>query len=438
MKKNPFVSVKSPGRLLLIMGGAVILLMILVVFFLIPREPYAERTLAEHRDTFRKTLIDSTILAVIQYPPDAFNQEDWKSACWAMGLAQYRSDVAEKALENAFDHYETLDNELKRSLLEVAYGLYPEQFVPEVRDILRMEKDPKRFVMAALYLHRARFNLQTGMEIRNLLIEKFSHLPNHPILGMFRAELHFRPELPPVDQLLSPDFLKGYPVFYTFFRQNRDYPGITICRLADGSLKKEDDQTLWTVWHLGRSNSGLSGYVTHGNTPEGLYSLQGITQSENVFIGPTPVVDLKMPWEISPKDFFHGNTPDTLWDRADYMAVLPPRWRDYLPVYTSYYAGKAGRSEIIAHGTTINPGFYTGKEWYPFTPSLGCLTALELWDDESGTRIFSHQQKLIDCLKEENIQKGFWMVIDLDKSNKPVTLDDLPRFSYAIRKMREE
>ncbi|HAE88130.1 TPA: hypothetical protein DCG86_08935, partial [Candidatus Marinimicrobia bacterium] len=142
MKKNSFISVKSSRRLLLTISGAIILLMILAVFLLIPREPYAERTLAENRERFRKTLIDSTILAVIQHPPGASNQEDWISACWAMGLAQYRSDVAEKALENAFDHYEDLDDELKRSLLEVAYGLYPEQFVPEVRSILRFEEDP--------------------------------------------------------------------------------------------------------------------------------------------------------------------------------------------------------------------------------------------------------------------------------------------------------
>lgn len=399
MRKMALISQKSSRMRILIIGFAFILVLLLVFLLIMPREPYSERTLAENRKMFRKTLIDSTILSVIQHPPDSSNMETWKSACWAMGLAQYRSERAEQGLKSAFTQYVKLDDELKRALLETVYGLYPEQFVPEVRAALQWEKDPKRFTMAALYLHRADFTLQTGMEIRNLLIQKFRNKPDHPILGMLRAELHYRPELPPIDLLLSPDFLPGYPVFYTFFRQNRDFPGITICRLADGSLKMEDDQTLWSVWHLGRSNSGLPGYITNGNTPEGLYSIQGISMSDNIFIGPTPLVDLKMPREITPAAFFHGNTPDTLWKRSDYMAIFPPRWRDYLPVYTSYYAGKAGRSDIVAHGTTINPEFYAGQPWYPFTPSLGCLTALELWDEETGKRGFSHQQKLIECIK---------------------------------------
>ncbi|RKY46683.1 MAG: hypothetical protein DRP86_08745, partial [Candidatus Neomarinimicrobiota bacterium] len=201
MKINPLVSVKIPPRRFLIISGAFILLIVLVIFMFIPREPFAERTLAENRETFRKNLIDSTILAAIQNPPNTSNREAWANACRAMGLAQYRSEIAGNAIKKALGRYATLDNDLKQALLEVIYGLYPEQFVPEVRSILRKENDPELFVMAALYLHRAQFNLQTGMEIRNLLIEKFRHLPNHPVLGMFRAELHFRPELPPIDQV---------------------------------------------------------------------------------------------------------------------------------------------------------------------------------------------------------------------------------------------
>jgi hypothetical protein len=406
----------------------------LLLFSCGKKEPVSERVLSENRNRFQKELIDSTILKTIQIPPDSFNGEDWKHACWAMGLAQYRSDSAEAALRTALKRYEGLESELKRSLLETVYGLYPLSFIPEVRKILHDETDPKRFAMAGLYLNRAEFSLETAMEIRDLLIRNFKDQPDNPILEMFRAELHFRQERPPVDDLLSPRFLPGKPVFYTFFRQNRDHPGMTICRLADGSFamnKKPSD--LWFVRHLGRANSGLPGYITNGNTPEGLFSIQGLGTSKNKFIGPTPLVELAIPYEVFPSTFFHGDVEDTVWSRLNYMTIFPRRWQDYLPVYASFYAGKAGRSEIVAHGSTIDPEFHSGYPWYPFTPSLGCLTTLELWDEETGKRKISDQQILIDLIQKEKIREGFWMVIELDKKEIPVEIEDIIRYSKYIR-----
>lgn len=420
---------------ILLFSAAIFVIAFIALSLIIPfQEPFSEQTLAENRKAFQQTLIDSMILAPLQKPLEKSNEDEWAKALWAMELAQYRSDTVENALKEAFNQYQQINDDLKRALLEAVYGLYPEEFVSEIRSVLQHERDPQRFAMAALYLHRASFTIETGMEIRNLLLKKFKHLPNDPTLGMFRAELYFRPEIPPIDLLLSPDFLEGYPIFYTFFRQNRDYPGITILRRVDGSLKLEKDQSLWYIEHLGRSYSGLPDYLFHGNTPEGLYSIQGIQRSENEWVGPTPIVVLKMPHEIPPSVFFHGSPADSVWDQSDYRDVLPLPWRDYLPVYTSYYAGKAGRKDIAAHGTTIDPEFYKGKPWYPLTPSLGCLTALELWDEKTGKRTLSHQQKLIDCFHEEKINKGFWIVIDVNNREKPVTVEELALFSHLLSK----
>ncbi len=407
------------------------ILMGLSVFSCRREVPLSERTLASSREQFRRTLIDSTILQTLKTPPDSSNAESWKSACWAIGLTQYRTDAAEESLREVLNRYETLDGELKGALLEIAYGLYPSEFIPEIRTILHTETDPKRFAMAGLYLNRAEFSLETAMEIRECLIRTYKDHPDHPILEMLRAELHYRP---PLDDLLSSRFLSGKAVFYTFFRQNRDYPGITIFRRGDGSLVMEKDaSTLWHIGHFGRSNSSLPGYLTNGNTPEGLFSIRGTRVSDNVFIGPTPLVELAMPFEIPPADFFHGETKESAWSRLKYMAYFPPRWQDYLPVYTSYYAGKAGRSEIVAHGTTINPEFYANKPWYPYTPSLGCLTALELWDEETGKRKVSDQSRLIDLMRREKISEGFWMVIELNDKDAPVEINDLKKYSPRIK-----
>lgn len=417
-------------------GSGFVLLAILIfsIVFIRGKNPLSERTLHENRIRFKEDLIQNIILETIKEPPDTHNMETWQSACWAMGLSGYRDDITEKGIRDALGRFDTLDPSLLRALLEVSYGLYPREFIPEIRNVLYHTHDPKLFAMAGLYLNRTEFSLETAIEIRDLIIKKFSNIPENPILEMFRAELHFRPDRPPLDLILSADFLPGSAVFYTFFRQSRDYSGITILRKSDGQfmIDKKNGE-LWRIPHLGRSNSGLPGYLTNGNTPEGLFSVRGISVSDNVFIGPTPVVELAMPGEISPMEFFHGAVEDTVWTRQLYMSVLPRHWFQYLPVYTTYYAGMAGRCEIAAHGTTITPEFSAGKPWFPLTPSLGCLTALELWDGKTGGRIFSEQMKLINLMKKEKIKKAYWMVIELDDKKSSVGQADLIRASRILR-----
>lgn len=404
------------------------------IFLIGEKDPVSERTLYKNRIRFKEDLIQKTILETIKEAPDTHNIDAWISACWAMGHARYRDNNTEQAIKNALGRYDSMAPSLLRALLEISYGLYPVEFLPEIRKILHHTQDTKLCAMAGLYLNRAEFSLETAIEIRDLLNEKFSQIPDDPILEMFRAELHFRPDRPPLDLILSRDFLPDVPVFFTFFRQNRDYSGITILRKSNGQFMV-DRKTgeLWRIPHLGRSNSDLPGYISNGNTPEGLFSVRGISFSENVFIGPTPMVELAMPGEISPKEFFHGTVDDTVWTRQLYMSFLPRLWFQYLPAYTTYYAGMAGRSEIVAHGTTINPEFSVGKPWFPLTPSLGCLTALELWEWKTGKRIFSDQKKLINLMKKEKIKKAYWMVVELDDKKSSVGQEDLYRASRILR-----
>jgi hypothetical protein len=417
-------------------GAGIVILAVLVRILWMDgaKEPISERTLLDNRKQFEKNLIENIILETVKEHPDTHNYEAWESACWAMGLIGYRDETTEKAVKNALGYYDSMDTSLLRALLEISYGLYPAEFIPEIRKIMHYTNDPKLFSMAGLYLNRAEFTLETAVEIRDRLNEKFYHMPDNPILEMFRAELHFRPDRPPLDLILSEDFLPESPVFFTFFRQNRDYPGITILRKSSGQfLTDKKTGKLWNVTHLGRSKSNLPGYITNGNTPEGLFSVQGISVSENVFIGPTPLIVLSMPGEVLPVDFFHGAIDDSAWSRQLYMSVLPRYWFQYLPAYTTYYAGMAGRREIVAHGTTIDPNFSAEKPWFPLTPSLGCLTALELWDVNTGRRMFSDQKKLVDLIKKEKISKAYWMIVELDDKKSPVELIDLTRASRILR-----
>lgn len=110
---------------------------------------------------------------------------------------------------------------------------------------------------------------------------------------------------------------------------------------------------------------------------------------------------------------------------------------------TAWYAGMAGRSEMLCHGTTANPDWYKGLPYYPNTPSLGCLTAKEIWDPKTGKALHSDQLALYTAWiracqnrdyapqsKDEPVPvaeslTGFLVVVELNASPCPVTLSEV-------------
>ena len=154
--------------------------------------------------------------------------------------------------------------------------------------------------------------------------------------------------------------------------------------------------------------------------------MYGFQVSTNSFIGPTANVQLAMPVEMSLQKFLGDSTiSDSIWTINHYRDLIPDKLRDYLPLYYSFYSGLAGRTEIIAHGTTIDPRFYFGKPYYPMTPSEGCLCTKEIWD---GNRIASDQQKLVNALLKAGGADGYCVVIEIDDKRAPVEITDIMNY----------
>jgi hypothetical protein len=153
-------------------------------------------------------------------------------------------------------------------------------------------------------------------------------------------------------------------------------------------------------------------------------SIRKITTSDDPYIGPTPVLEMFLPFETD-NEFFYFQALKEQNSEVLYQFALPESWRNYQPIWEAYYAGKAGRTEIFAHGTTINPNFYQGTRFFPNTPSLGCLTAAEFWSEEDGSRLRSDQDKLIKALESIGFTQGFLVVIEVDDSPRPVSLEEV-------------
>ena len=283
--------------------------------------------------------------------------------------------------------------------------------------------------MAAQYI--AKQHPEQSKGLLDLMRQKFPESATSPML----VQLALRLEKPFVERvkdrpalvdLLRQKLPGDAPVVFSFQRCSRDYPGLAVVRKPDGTFLRRADGSVFSVAQLARAMSNCPGYLTNGNTPQGIFSIQGIGSSGNTFIGPSPTLTTTLPMEASVAEYFHDTARGSeQWSKDLYKALLPPSWQGYEPIYEAYGAGEVGRGSIICHGTTIYPEFYKGKPYYPNTPSMGCLCTLEMWSPVDGHCVYSDQQSLVDAYSSFETKKGYLVVIELDNEQRPVALYDV-------------
>jgi hypothetical protein len=391
---------------------------------------YTSYTTNAARLKLKERLIKNSITKNLLLPLSDSTEEDWEDAFSAIEVMEYNTPFTRGKIHAAFDSIEKRSISFQRALLEVAFTNYPGQFRLQTESLLNQTLDPKIFAMCAEYLIQNKNDSGLKNKISTKLFEKFgdSFLIN-PVLSTLQGRL-----IKPVSkkiftvkevlkQILNKNFLPGKIVMYSFQRKDRDYPGMVLIRNANGDFIKDSLGNIFHVPQLARSITNLPGYLRNGNTPQGIFRMYGFGVSMSSFIGPTANVQMGMPVELSLQKFFDDSTIlDSVWTIDRYQKLIPLNFRDYLPLYEAYYAGLIGRSEIIAHGTTIDPAFYFGKAYYPLTPTQGCLCTKEIWN---GKRLESDQQKLVNGLLKAGGANGYCVVIEIDDKNAPVTINDL-------------
>ncbi len=384
---------------------------------------FTKTALKGEREKFLIKTINETILGNFSIQLTDSTENKYQSAFWAMELIQYKSSFSDSVIRRCFKNLSSRSIDFQRSLLEIVFSLYQKEFVKEVNLFSNQTDNPKLFAMCLIYLKNSEIDLNIAF---NEFTIKHPQLKYNPIIIMLKNDLDsVQKSVPSLVELLRNNFEKGETVIFSFQRENRNYPGLLIIKKSDGRFLRENSGEIFSVQQLARSITDLPGYITNGNTPQGILSIQGIDFSKNDFIGSCPNLQLVLPFEVTPDVYFHSNVNDSIWNLDYYKNLLPQSWQNYLPIYESFYAGKAGRNEIIAHGTTIDPGFYADELYYPFTPSLGCLTTKEIWSNESGKIIESNQIKFMNAFKQAGSNTGFFIVVNINDEQSPVSLDEI-------------
>lgn len=390
---------------------------------------FSKVTTKQAREQRYKYLVDTTIKQYLAEPLNDDNEGDWNEALWSLELLQYKNDYTKQKLAIAWSNVAQRSDYFQKNLLETTYSLYKKEFKPQALQLMQQTKSVAVFIRCAEYVLRAD-SVNARTKIASLIKSKF---PVDSSVGLQILQSRIatkKPQpLPPLKDIFNADFLKGQTVIYSLQRNNRDYAGLVIIRKPDGTFVKDSSGNYFNTAQLARAITDYPFYITNGNTPQGILRFSGFDVSRLLYIGPTPNLQLQLPYETTPDAFFADSTLiDSSWSKDLYASLLPDSWKNYNGIYESFYAGKIGRSAVIMHGTTIDPEFYKAESYFPQTPSLGCLCSYESWDS-SGYRISSNQQQIVNVLNSIGSSNGYVVVIDIDIDNKKknVELDEVQK-----------
>ena len=338
------------------------------------------------------------IEATLLLPLNDTTYQQFEQAFWAMELMQYKPKKMEQVIINHLKIIAITPPQYQRAFLELLYTNYLFKFNKEIENIWQSLANPKVKAMALEHLKASNIITITPIyTVDSAQLYFYQKEKNNHLNGFKEGDF------------LDHNFLTNQLLVISFQHSNRNNPGYLMIRTQQHKWLTNADGCIFKIPQLARSITNMPYYLTNGNTPQGLYKLNGFAISDNKFIGPTTNLQMSMPFEISNDSFFNFKTTDTY---LAYQKLLYP-FSANEHLWQSFYAGKLGRSEIIAHGTTINPQYYSKEKFYPNTPSLGCLCSPELWN-KKGIRTYSAQQQWIDALQKAGGGNRYLLVVEID------------------------
>lgn len=419
-----------------IMNKRFYLLLLTLLFFFVKAfsqkevSLYAQNATKEKRTQEYRNLVNNSINKNLLLPLTDSTEENWEDAFDALKYINYRSLwVYNKVKLAFFDSLEKRSTHFQRSLLELAYSNYRGKFIEPAYWLMKKTKDPRIFATAAEYFLAGNKDANAWNRVVQVLSKRADKDDGIPVYyGLLTGLISGYSAKKDLPQFITDlkSSIPGQILLISFQRKNRNFPGIAVVREKNGNFIKNESGDIFSVPQLARSHSNLPFYLTNGNTPQGIFRMNGFDVSKSMAIGPTTNIQLMMPYETGPRYFFNDPAlADTVWTEELYKKLIPEKLQDYMPLYESFYASKAGRTEIIAHGTTVNTEYYKGQPWYPQTPTEGCLCTKEIWSTVDGKRMDSDQQKLVNALKVAGGAYGYCIVIEIDDQQKPVSINEL-------------
>ena len=382
-----------------------------------------------------------------RYPVINQNEKYWRNLLWTTAVVQPQDAFVASTVEQilAMAVRPKLSDAQRRTIdmaARVGTQLYlsdPNRYAnlgAQFRQILDRSPDPEWVAMSLSGLARGGLSAE---QIQTLVGRVKARFPNWSANVSLQTTLREMAEsispspLPPLGDLLNWTIAPKQVQLYVLCQHDREVLCQTVLKDGNGAFVRQQDGQLWSIPLLLRSIHGLSWNFIRGETPQGIYRMEGeVPQPDDAFFrayGQFALINLFVPFESGAKQFVPGKAGTFKGTLEDYKRLLPPSWRNYWAIQESFWAGKIGRSYFRIHGTGESPDFFSGKDKNPDTynwnPTIGCLSALELYN-EQGQLLQADMPKLLSTLQALGGKHftGYVMVVDLPgNARQPIALD---------------
>ncbi|MFK8137120.1 MAG: hypothetical protein AB8E15_02055 [Bdellovibrionales bacterium] len=203
---------------------------------------------------------------------------------------------------------------------------------------------------------------------------------------------------------------------YMVCRHDRSHPCMKVLRDVNGQWVENEDGSIWSQGSLGYSRKKKPFYKTDGDTPSGVYKLNGVMPSANrtTAFGKFRRIIMDFIWTTNRTNKFlpQSQISKDWWNQAN-------------------IARDAGRNLFRIHGTGMK-NRRTRSNYYPFVGQRGCVSTREGTYD--GVK-FVDQRKLLDKMMEaqgldpiyanETKIRSIFYVININDNNTAVTKDEV-------------
>ncbi|MBE9178923.1 hypothetical protein IQ268_10155 [Oculatella sp. LEGE 06141] len=383
---------------------------------------------------------------VARFPVSEANVSHWRNILWTTAIVEPQADYVAEAIAHivSLTGQPGLSNGQRQTVdmaMQIGTQLYfsnPSQYAAVGQQFLQTAErspNPEWVAMALSALVKTGMPPEQRQQISDRIRQRFANWQENVYLySTLReiAELDRPSVMPPLQDLLEWTIAPGQLQMYVLCRSNRGVLCQTVLKDGNGEFVRQGGQ-LWSVPLLLRSLHELSWNFTRGQTPQGIYRIEGTRPADPATFrayGAFSLVKLFLPYEAGVQEFLPGQ-PGWTGGVAAYQSLLPPSWRNYAPVQQSYWAGRAGRSLFRIHGSGEDPGFFTNNSRYPtageWNPTIGCLSALERYDAAGRLQQADMPTILntLSTLSGERLQ-GYLVVVDVPgDANTPVQLNEI-------------
>ncbi len=386
---------------------------------------------------------------VSRFPVTNQNEKHWRNILWTTAVVEPQEAFVAEALDQILGmmtqrglsdaQMRTVDAAAKvGTQLHLRYPQIYGRLSQRFLRAIEASPDPEWTAVSLSVLAKSGLPLTQVQTLAERVKQRFPAWTNNVYLyTTIRevAEMLAPSPTPPLAELLKWTIAPNQLHLYVVCNPNRDRLCYTVLKDRDGEFVRYGDGQLWSVPLLLRSIHGLRWNFVRGETPTGIYRIEGVVpQPDDAFFrayGQFSLVNLYVPFESGAKQFVPGKAGRFQGTIRDYQILLPPSWRNYWNIQQSYWAGKVGRSAFRIHGTGEAPDFFSNKgnvlETYNWNPTIGCLSALELYN-ERGQLLQADMPKILKALEMAGGKNfaGYMTVVEVTgQDGQPVTVDDI-------------